>query len=307
LENSEFKLSKETTKKTTQGEKIYFYCSFKGCQHQIYALKVSTSQEIHLYFYSPHTHTQIPFSNSAPLHQAKQYIDPHIERGVTKPLQLMQYIPDELQSKITPSQITNYVQRVKKRNYNQNNTPFGMNIFNLKNWISINSFLPDSDNKDMCFVVDHFIDPLTINHSIPIFRIFVSTRRLLSYAILSDMWQVDATYKLNWQGYPLFPIGVTDMSKQFHPIGWALTSYETTEDFEFVLRALKHGISKTMEKNFMPKFIMGDAAEAISKAVANFNPHLKRAMCWYHMINRVDVHLSKVRDPNLKTSFRKDI
>jgi len=66
LENSEFKLSKETTKKTTQGEKIYFYCSFKGCQHQIYALKVSTSQEIHLYFYSPHTHTQIPFSNSAP-------------------------------------------------------------------------------------------------------------------------------------------------------------------------------------------------------------------------------------------------
>jgi hypothetical protein len=182
-----------------------------------------------------------------------------------------------------------------------------MSIFDLQNWISINCSLPESDDKDKCFVVDYFIDPNTINDSIPIFRIFVSTRRLLSYAVQCDMWQIDATYKLNWQSYPLFPIGVTDMSKQFHPVGWALTSYEGSADFEFVLRSLIRGINLSMKTDYMPKFVMGDAAESISNAVINLSPNIKRSMCWYHMINRIDVHLSKVRDPCLRISIRSDV
>jgi hypothetical protein len=263
------------------------------------------SQEVHLYFHSSHTHDQVLSSDVAPLKQAKKYIDPHIERGMTKPLQLMQYIPNELQSQITTTQITNYIQRVKKGKNNENNTPFSMNVFDLKNWIKHNCSLPDSE--DHCFVVDSFIDPYSLNDTIPVFRIFVSTKRLLRYAILSEMWQIDATYKLNWQCYPLFPIGVTDMSKNFHPVGWALTSYETTEDFEFVLRALKHGVYQTVAITYLPKFIMGDAAESICNEVKKLNPIIKRSMCWYHMINRVDVHLSKVRDTFLRYSLRKDI
>ena len=49
------------------------------------------------------------------------------------------------------------------------------------------------------------------------------------------MWHVDATYKLTWQGYPVFVIDVTDGAKHFHPTAWAFTSNEDFQDFEFIL------------------------------------------------------------------------
>ncbi len=58
------------------------------------------------------------------------------------------------------------------------------------------------------------------------FRFFVTTKRLLFNATISNKSHADATYKLIWQGFPCLIIGTTDMIRQFHPYGFAVCSNE---------------------------------------------------------------------------------
>ncbi len=52
---------------------------------------------------------------------------------------------------------------------------------------------------------------------------------------LSNMLHVDATYKLNWNGFPVFVIGITDSARAFHCIGIAISENEKEIDFELFL------------------------------------------------------------------------
>ncbi len=49
-----------------------------------------------------------------------------------------------------------------------------------------------------------------------LFRINISTKRLLG-TIKSKLLCTDATFKLNYEGYPLIIAGTVDMQRQFHP------------------------------------------------------------------------------------------
>ena len=68
----------------------------------------------------------------------------------------------------------------------------------------------------------------------PMFRFFLTTKRLLRHATNARIICADATYKLNWQGYPVLIVGTIDRDKQFHPIGLSVCMTERQEDFEFV-------------------------------------------------------------------------
>ena len=39
----------------------------------------------------------------------------------------------------------------------------------------------------------------------------------------SKVIQADATYKLNWPGFPVMVVGTSDMDRKFHPGGIAIT------------------------------------------------------------------------------------
>ena len=121
------------------------------------------------------------------------------------------------------------------------------------------------------------------------------------------MWQVDATYKLNWQGYPLLVIGLSDFTKQFHPFGWCLSSGETSKDFEFLILSAKQGLQNIYNIQFLPSFIMGDAAESITNAINRIDSNIGRAMCWYHMITRIDIHLIHIKNLSIRRVIRNDI
>jgi hypothetical protein len=123
-------LCKQDSKNTNQGAKQDYYCKIKDCKYQMYALKVNTSQKVHIYHICKHQHEHYASTPSSKrsLDQIKPFIDPHIERGMTKPLQLSQYIPEDMRDVVTPVQITNYVQRYKKSKNIKNSTPHGMNI-----------------------------------------------------------------------------------------------------------------------------------------------------------------------------------
>jgi hypothetical protein len=80
--------------------------------------------------------------------------------------------------------------------------------------------------------------------------------------------QADATYKLIWQGFPVFVVGCRDANKNLHHISIAICSHETEEDFAFDFR--------TLEGNLEPQFSLSDRADSIFNAARSVWPGMNR-------------------------------
>jgi hypothetical protein len=82
-------------------------------------------------------------------------------------------------------------------------------------------------------------------------RVFFTTKRLLGITEMgSHHVNSDATYKMNFQGYPVLMNGTTDRSKAFHPYGLWLTLTENHEDYAFVYEGIKKGAEQLNLKDF---------------------------------------------------------
>jgi len=66
----------------------------------------------------------------------------------------------------------------------------------------------------------------------------MSMGRLLRTMEKTEMIQIDATYKLNWQGYPVMVFGTSDCNQVFHLFGLAVCNGETAEDFRFIFESV---------------------------------------------------------------------
>ena len=62
-------------------------------------------------------------------------------------------------------------------------------------------------------------------------NIFLTTKRLLTFASKNDLIATDTTYKLNWQGHPLILVGTVDKERHFHPFGVLLTKKRKSGKF----------------------------------------------------------------------------
>lgn len=105
----------------------------------------------------------------------------------------------------------------------------------------------------------------TINNK-PHFRFAITSLQLLSNCIGVSQICVDATYKLNWNGFPLLVLGTVDRSKRFHPICFACTATETIDDFKFLFNAVAGAVKEYCGCAFEPKILIADGANAISNA-----------------------------------------
>ena len=115
------------------------------------------------------------------------------------------------------------------------------------------------------------------------FRIFVSTKRLLCQASGKDKLHVDATYKLNWQGFPVLLVGTTDMDCHFHVFGMAMCSNEKTADFKFIFESISYGLAKINQGGHKPVVLISDGADSIHNAFSNVFSKKDMVMCWPHM------------------------
>lgn len=59
---------------------------------------------------------------------------------------------------------------------------------------------------------------------------------------------VDASYRYNFQGYPLIPIKVINFSQTAKAVGWALVSNDDVDCHEFVFEMLKKGVEDAVTK-----------------------------------------------------------
>lgn len=103
------------------------------------------------------------------------------------------------------------------------------------------------------------------------------------------MKKIAIEYKLNWLEYPLIVLGTTDRQNKFHPLLYACTTTETTNDYSFVFESLKRGIEIFLEENFEPTTLIADGADAIRNAFYyTFEPAEKDIMCVVHVYRNVN-------------------
>ena len=132
-----------------------------------------------------------------------------------------------------------------------------------------------------------------VHHEEQSFRVCITTKKLLKAVADSKVLQIDATYKVNWQGYPAIVAGVADANKSFFPCMVSVLSAETSADYAFVLRALKDGASSHSGRDYAPEVVVGDMARAITSATAEVFPDAVRRVCWFHLKKAVEERARK--------------
>uniref|UniRef100_A0A915CWU2 MULE transposase domain-containing protein n=1 Tax=Ditylenchus dipsaci TaxID=166011 RepID=A0A915CWU2_9BILA len=115
-------------------------------------------------------------------------------------------------------------------------------------------------------------------------------RQLLtkSSILASKVVQVDATYKLNWHGFPVMIYGFSDAEQHFFATHLALVSNKNTWCYERFFEAIS-------ALYYAPEIIMGDGDTTISAATKKVWVPIQRAMCYAH----VKMNLKKKLQPKV--------
>ena len=73
--------------------------------------------------------------------------------------------------------------------------------------------------------------------------VFITIRKLISTAPLSNLLQVDATFKLNWNEFPVIVFGSSDGNRRFHPYGIAVISTnEAASSYITLIQTIKERV-----------------------------------------------------------------
>lgn len=113
----------------------------------------------------------------------------------------------------------------------------------------------------------------------PFFAIFFSTTRLLDMASNSRPLEIDETYKLIYEGYPVTVMGQSDGDRVFHVRAIGVSTNSTEEVGAFFMTSWRN-----YNPQFLPAAYLGDAAEAFANAALRVFPSIRiRLMCYAHV------------------------
>ena len=114
---------------------------------------------------------------------------------------------------------------------------------------------------------------------------FTSRKMLQNINIKDSLFHIDLTYKIIKQAYPLLVFGVSDKSRQFHPIAFMFLSHWCEEDFLHFFKSLIK-ITDQLRIILDMKLVCQDADMACFNAIMHLFPDTIVIMCWFHvMIN----------------------
>lgn len=169
-----------------------------------------------------------------------------------------------------------------------NSTQKMINLGDLMQWCEGSSNYPD--DIDEAFALSYECNAGKSFKCDASFRFCITSPRLLEVMSKADTICIDATYKLNWMGFPLIILGTIDRQKHFHPIIYACSSNETSNDYAFVFQSLKNGIEKYFPSAlFKPKRLVADGADAIRNAFYSvFSDSAEvDVMCFAHVLRNI--------------------
>ena len=216
------------------------------------------------------------------------------EAGVTKPLQLNSALLNRGITGHTTKQLGNFLTGLKTKLQG----PASISYAELHEWCAQRSAEPEAE--DDVQVVHHDASPTSG------VRIVMTTKRLLQNAAKSTVVHVDATYKLNWHGFPIIIAGVSDSARQFFPVVLGVMQGETTEDYRLLLSGMKSSVEQVSGAAYEPRIVVADCADAITKAASEVFPEAKRGFCWFHVKKATETYLR--REPkDIQAVYKADI
>ncbi len=138
----------------------------------------------------------------------------------TKPQQLLRAFSDAGLDPPQLIQLKNFLVKYKKEKFGG----FRLSLGELEEKCRELSRPPES--PDTTYVIDY-----AVHHEPQGFRIVFSTQRLLQVSSVLTTLHLDATYKTNWNGFPLLIAGCTDQDRVLHPVAMCLSSDEKEGTF----------------------------------------------------------------------------
>ncbi|CAF4575171.1 unnamed protein product [Rotaria sp. Silwood2] len=313
--------SKTHTNITNEGKRTYYRCNQvkrrgKQCPASIHVLYHSENECVTIYKTEDDRLHNEP--RSIGINQQSKEVICELFKMKIKPKRILEILEEKALPVPKKRQLSSYLISLRKKYYGAPTISLG----ELEAWCQQNSLIPDDndkpwvlkyqieyedeiDNDDDNDNGDHNDDDDNKNK----FRFFVTTKRLLFNASISNKIHVDTTYKLIWQGFPCFIIGTTDMIRQFHPFGFAVCSNENQNDFEFIFNCLRGGLlNLNLQMNEQELILIADGAEAISNAFLKvFGTDHNVVMYWFHMRKNVEKNLYLVEDKALHGDIMNDI
>lgn len=196
---------------------------------------------------------------------------------------------DEFKEKMFPGETTPSPKQIYyiAESNSSKELPHFISVGDLVDWCDKNSNIPIDEDAPYILRLEHSNENET-----RYFRFMFSTQRLLKNSIGANTLVVDATYKVNWQGYPFVIIGTVDRSKKFHVLAYGCTTNERTEDYAFYFRTLLNAVKISHNVDLQPKILIADGSIPIRNACSETLPTIEvMIMCYIHVIRNVNKHL----------------
>lgn len=113
-----------------------------------------------------------------------------------------------------------------------------MSAGEISKWCTERTEIPNDEDEP--FALDHLISAESLNIDEQDLKIVISTKRLLRNLKKSVMVQIEAKYKLIWQGYPVMVLGTSDKDQVFH-ISFIITgiNFPRIEEFGAVFQVVE--------------------------------------------------------------------
>ncbi|RNA00128.1 hypothetical protein BpHYR1_021151 [Brachionus plicatilis] len=180
--------------------------------------------------------------------------------------------------------INNIFQTVRK---SQKESP-QPSLNDLKKWCDQYSEILENQNQVFVanFEYESFPDQ--------IFRVFLTTKRLIQFALETNYILSDATYKLTYGGFPALTGGTTDRAKKLHPFGLASCATENRLDFSFCFfKSVQLTAFNVYGHKISPTILVADSAGGITLGFESIFKLEKRVNFWAHVLRKVKNHLKK--------------
>lgn len=215
----------------------------------------------------------------------------HKPKRIIREINKMREETQQFQNDVTPTSRQIHYLLAKHR---EKETPPIISIGELVEWCEGKSAIPEDQDEAFVLAEQHSKHKQNMY-----FRFVLSTIRLLQNAANVTNICVDATYKLNWCGFPLLLLGTIDLNKSFHLIAIACCSNEKQADFSFLFQTVRETANDLLGFVLEPEIMIADAADAIRNAFFESFPESAKTdiMCYAHVVRNV-----KKRSLNEKTN-----
>ncbi|XP_077289789.1 uncharacterized protein LOC143913700 [Arctopsyche grandis] len=294
---------KTTTYKTSTGNKITYRCSAgqyrrSECPAGIYLFYHAESSVVSLYE-TKNEHSNHADTNRGLSMSARKIVCQMFDDGIKKPNAIIASFQDRGLPEPDKTKLYNFLAKLR---HEKLETPT-ISVTDVFNWCNARMGVPVEDDKPFVLGINLVVDDLDDERQD--LKFVISTKRLLQLVNKNEGFQMDATFKLTWQGYPVLIVGSSDMNQVFHPYAIAVCSNETESDFAFIFSSIKESYFKIYNTECNPKILLADASSAITDGFkAVFGLSFRRLMCYFHVAKNIDSELRGMKD---KDEIRSDI